>query len=319
MSTTVMAYQYESMPPSAGTDAADMPQPTFGYDAQSQGPSTPQYSTDSGTGQQSGERRRNKLGYHRTSVACGHCRRRKIRCILSNDSNGRCANCIRLKKECTFYPVDQPPPDARGRPGTSSQSASSNRGNCSQSTQGRYSSTGLPISAMAPSMAEREPNGGTVYDYTTPTTNILPNPTWRGFMDESGVASPSTYRMENTDPWPNSNTTDAPGDASAWYTQSGPTRDSYSSFDGSLNFDRRSSVMSDYQTSIGSVPLSSPVYEQRWQDQYSYPTRHDSVQLDQWVGFNSNSPNPTAATATGTIAPENASQSQNPANMYFQQ
>ncbi|CAI4216688.1 unnamed protein product [Parascedosporium putredinis] len=30
-----------------------------------------------------GEKRRNKLGYHRTSVACGHCRRRKIRCIPS--------------------------------------------------------------------------------------------------------------------------------------------------------------------------------------------------------------------------------------------
>ncbi|KAK4252281.1 hypothetical protein C7999DRAFT_10195 [Corynascus novoguineensis] len=59
----------------------------------------------------SGERRRNKLGYHRTSVACGHCRRRKIRCVPSqNDVQGRCINCIRLKKECSFYPVDQQPP-----------------------------------------------------------------------------------------------------------------------------------------------------------------------------------------------------------------
>ena len=63
------------------------------------------------------EKRRNKLGYHRTSVACGHCRRRKIRCIPSpNDLQGRCINCIRLKKDCSFYPVDQqppPPPDTR--------------------------------------------------------------------------------------------------------------------------------------------------------------------------------------------------------------
>ena len=37
-----------------------------------------------------------------------HCRRRKIRCLLAEgDSQDRCQNCIRLKKECVFYPVDQ--------------------------------------------------------------------------------------------------------------------------------------------------------------------------------------------------------------------
>ncbi|TKA65869.1 hypothetical protein B0A49_10357 [Cryomyces minteri] len=36
------------------------------------------------------KQRRNKLGYQRTTVACG-----------------RCSNCIRLKKECHFYPVEQ--------------------------------------------------------------------------------------------------------------------------------------------------------------------------------------------------------------------
>lgn len=41
----------------------------------------------------------------------GHCRRRKIRCLLAQgDPQGRCSNCIRLKKECNFYPVDQQPP-----------------------------------------------------------------------------------------------------------------------------------------------------------------------------------------------------------------
>ncbi|MCJ1228797.1 hypothetical protein MMC12_005460 [Toensbergia leucococca] len=56
------------------------------------------------------DRRRNKLGYHRTSVACGHCRRRKIRCLLApDDARNRCSNCIRLKKECNFFPVDQQP------------------------------------------------------------------------------------------------------------------------------------------------------------------------------------------------------------------
>lgn len=41
----------------------------------------------------------------------GHCRRRKIRCIPApGDPHNRCSNCIRLKKDCNFYPVDQPPP-----------------------------------------------------------------------------------------------------------------------------------------------------------------------------------------------------------------
>ncbi|EEH22056.2 hypothetical protein PABG_04267 [Paracoccidioides brasiliensis Pb03] len=56
------------------------------------------------------DKKRNKLGYHRSSVACVHCRRRKIRCLLaSDDIQGRCENCIRLKKECHFFPVDQQP------------------------------------------------------------------------------------------------------------------------------------------------------------------------------------------------------------------
>nr|POF05849.1 hypothetical protein CFP56_53236 [Quercus suber] len=54
------------------------------------------------------EKKRNKLGYQRISIACAHCRRRKIRCVMEdNDPQARCQNCIRLKKECVFYPVDQ--------------------------------------------------------------------------------------------------------------------------------------------------------------------------------------------------------------------
>ncbi|KAL7784074.1 hypothetical protein V8C37DRAFT_406464 [Trichoderma ceciliae] len=59
---------------------------------------------------QMGEKKRNKLGYHRTSIACGHCRRRKIRCIISSEDQNRCVNCIRLKKDCSFHPVDQQQP-----------------------------------------------------------------------------------------------------------------------------------------------------------------------------------------------------------------
>ncbi|KAM3461217.1 hypothetical protein BBAD15_g9225 [Beauveria bassiana D1-5] len=103
-----------------------------------------------------GEKKRNKLGYHRTSIACsessalplprasrfvtlpsgssgfwsfaqvtaanqgcdttGHCRRRKIRCIVSSEIQNRCINCIRLKKDCSFCPVDQQPTvDSQGK------------------------------------------------------------------------------------------------------------------------------------------------------------------------------------------------------------
>ncbi|CAK4033816.1 hypothetical protein DOTSEDRAFT_68103, partial [Lecanosticta acicola] len=56
----------------------------------------------------SDDKKRNKLGYQRISIACAHCRRRKIRCLVADDDReGRCQNCIRLKKECVFYPVDQ--------------------------------------------------------------------------------------------------------------------------------------------------------------------------------------------------------------------
>ncbi|KAK1990319.1 hypothetical protein LX36DRAFT_416875 [Colletotrichum falcatum] len=73
------------------------------------------------------DKKRNKLGYHRTSVACGHCRRRKIRCIASPAmGESRCINCIRLKKECSFFPVDQAPlPQTAGpRPKALSQASS---------------------------------------------------------------------------------------------------------------------------------------------------------------------------------------------------
>ncbi|KAL8654912.1 MAG: hypothetical protein Q9210_001216 [Variospora velana] len=64
------------------------------------------------------DKRRNKLGYHR------HCRRRKIRCLLAlDDPQNRCSNCIRLKKECCFFPVDQQPQMSQ-RPRTGSKAGS---------------------------------------------------------------------------------------------------------------------------------------------------------------------------------------------------
>ncbi|KAF4537403.1 Zn2 cys6 DNA-binding protein [Lasiodiplodia theobromae] len=84
------------------------------------------------------DKRRNKLGYHRTSVACGHCRRRKIRCLLApDDAQGRCSNCIRLKKECNFYPVEQQNPGE-------SRSQAAKRGSVSQVASSSSSSSPRP-------------------------------------------------------------------------------------------------------------------------------------------------------------------------------
>lgn len=87
------------------------------------------------------EKRRNKLGYHRTSIACSHCRRRKIRCLLDEkDPHGRCSNCIRLKKECNFFPVDQQPPvERRARTGSKAEGSSMDADTSSTSSPGRAS------------------------------------------------------------------------------------------------------------------------------------------------------------------------------------
>jgi hypothetical protein len=46
-----------------------------------------------------------------------HCRRRKIRCIVeTSDKAGSCINCVRLKRDCSFLSMDNPPvPDNRSK------------------------------------------------------------------------------------------------------------------------------------------------------------------------------------------------------------
>ena len=76
-----------------------------------------------------------------TSIA-GHCRRRKIRCIPAPaDPQNRCSNCIRLKKECNFYPVDQQPQQEPSRRGSKARSGPDR---ASQSSSPSTSSVPLP-------------------------------------------------------------------------------------------------------------------------------------------------------------------------------
>lgn len=64
-----------------------------------------------------------------------HCRRRKIRCLVAaDDAQGRCENCIRLRKECHFFPVDQQPPvEKRSRPGSKMENQSTDPSTTSSS------------------------------------------------------------------------------------------------------------------------------------------------------------------------------------------
>ncbi|KLU87589.1 hypothetical protein MAPG_06586 [Magnaporthiopsis poae ATCC 64411] len=131
------------------------------------------------------DKRRNKLGYHRTSVACGHCRRRKIRCLPSSDDpEGRCINCIRLKKDCNFFPVDQQPAPA---PADSRQKSGSR---CS------VGPGGVPPASSSPSIASGYPSdmhGGQHYTHPmAPSTECA-----RGdgfYPDAKAVAGASTTR-----------------------------------------------------------------------------------------------------------------------------
>ena len=77
-------------------------------------------------------------------LALGHCRRRKIRCIPAyEDTTGTCQNCIRLKKDCHFFPVDQQIPMPGRRVRTGSKSESQREGE----TSGGSSSPGVLVSS----------------------------------------------------------------------------------------------------------------------------------------------------------------------------
>ncbi|KAF2404587.1 hypothetical protein EJ06DRAFT_211078 [Trichodelitschia bisporula] len=137
---------------------------------------------DSGMGSPTAaDKRRNKLGYHRTSVACGHCRRRKIRCLLPNpeDMHGRCLNCIRLKKECNFHPVNSEQPmstDGRG-PGSRKDTGSVAPSSSTQSSP----------RASIPSHQSTEELAGLPYAQGGPQFQAYPETDAYGVPNANGV------------------------------------------------------------------------------------------------------------------------------------
>ena len=155
------------------------------------------------------EKRRNKLGYHRTSIACspsfapfpspsahfvltanewrftGHCRRRKIRCLVApDDPHNRCVNCIRLKKECNFFPVDQQPPiERRPRNPSKAETRTSSSSNSSPALVGGHALDhnepfnpyqALPLSSQGFLPSTAAWNNGLVSPMTRGTANPRP-------------------------------------------------------------------------------------------------------------------------------------------------
>lgn len=98
-------------------------------------------------------------GWLRLSLT-GHCRRRKIRCIPSaSDTQGRCANCIRLKKECSFIPTEQQQSsDTRHRAAGQSQSDSPNPSKSSSPGPTGSSTASKPSPRQFPPLATNASN-----------------------------------------------------------------------------------------------------------------------------------------------------------------
>ncbi|OTB06442.1 hypothetical protein M426DRAFT_20897 [Hypoxylon sp. CI-4A] len=107
------------------------------------------------------EKKRNKLGYHRTPIACEHCRNRKIRCkqLEPADAFGRCESCLHLNKECTYVAVNQPlPPTVGKRQGTRSST--------------RASLASPSISPAIPTAPKMEPQSSPPYHQLTTMSSI---------------------------------------------------------------------------------------------------------------------------------------------------
>jgi len=107
-----------------------------------------------------------------TIQSAGHCRRRKIRCLVANDDLlQKCANCIKLKKECSFLPVDHPPDEEqRSRTGSRAEAAS---GEVSGS-----SSSSPPIGSMVDQMESFNhfaPLPLSTQEYPPSTTTLSPH------------------------------------------------------------------------------------------------------------------------------------------------
>ncbi|KAJ5092641.1 transcriptional regulator family: Fungal Specific TF [Penicillium alfredii] len=144
-------------------------------------------STSSSQAAMDNDKKRNKLGYHRTSVACVHCRRRKIRCLVApDDAQGRCENCIRLRKECQFFPVDQQPPvEKKSRPSSRLETPSTERSTTASITSSPTNLVPDPNEAFYPYPMAFNTTSAT--DMSTYNTTMVSTP-MMGFVPDRPMA-----------------------------------------------------------------------------------------------------------------------------------
>ncbi|UNI21140.1 hypothetical protein JDV02_007156 [Purpureocillium takamizusanense] len=204
-----------------------------------------------------GEKKRNKLGYHRTSIACSHCRRRKIRCITSPEVQNRCVNCIRLKKECSFYPVDQQPGGESRSRGAVRQTAGSSVASSTSSPAVAGGSPGEMVGMVQGNKAQtttddylppdvKVPSNGLPHDghygfggqppgtWVSPDSNGAPmvkaeglNMAWAPYPAESPLSaqfSPFAQSSAAPGPWAPGTSEAGSHDDMAWSEFSQPTR-----------------------------------------------------------------------------------------------
>ncbi|PFH57383.1 hypothetical protein XA68_15144 [Ophiocordyceps unilateralis] len=202
-----------------------------------------------------GEKKRNKLGYHRTSIACSHCRRRKIRCIPSPDVQNRCVNCIRLKKECSFYPVDQQPGTesrsrAPARPAAGSSVASTNsspavgtaspgemashHGHATASSIAQGSKTQASgdefyppeVKASQYGFANRPPTKwmADISSTSMPKADNLNNLSWHSYAAESPMSAQFSPYAQSSATWVSGNAEPGSHDELAWLDFPPPAR-----------------------------------------------------------------------------------------------
>ncbi|KAF1359975.1 hypothetical protein EJ07DRAFT_117972 [Lizonia empirigonia] len=175
---------------------------------------------------------RNKLGYHRTSVACGHCRRRKIRCLLApDDPQGRCSNCIRLKKECNFFPVEHSTDTQRpsgavkefstGTPSTPVASSPRHLPHAGEKI-GDYRPSFHGVSATAPNAPYGYPGEPEIDTHHTPTSSGVP-------VQHAGYPYPPPIETQwppTTSYLPSSTIAESPNSNATYWRQSPSTANS---------------------------------------------------------------------------------------------
>ncbi|KAM4059812.1 hypothetical protein HRG_002561 [Hirsutella rhossiliensis] len=187
------------------------------------------------------EKKRNKLGYHRTSIACSHCRRRKIRCIASPEVQNRKAQTAGGEE---LYPPEVKVPSNGMAAG---QYSYANQPSTSWMADVNSSSISKPenLNMSWPSYAAESPIGTQFSPY--PQSSAA-SATWASGNSEAG----SHDEMAWSDFPPPARSMSLSGESSGSHQQL-----QYLAVGQGQPFDRRHSALSDMYTQPFGAPVAS--------------------------------------------------------------